>query len=74
MRKAKEWGIECVNVRWLSELVLGNLRAFKLPIDEKRYKVFGKPSDDFAIDPSLAAEIMGKKLLIIASDNNINTL
>ncbi|KAF6031194.1 PAXIP1 [Bugula neritina] len=54
--KAQEWGIECVNVQWLSELVLGNLRALKLPIDRK-YKVFNKP-DDFAIDQSMAASVM----------------
>lgn len=56
MTKAQEWGIECVNVQWLSELVLGNLRALKLPIDRK-YKVFNKP-DDFTIDQSMAASVM----------------
>lgn len=58
VRKAKEWGVECVNVQWLSELVLGNLRALKLPIHQK-YKTFGKP-DDFLIDRNMAAVVMCK--------------
>lgn len=59
VRKAREWGIECVNVRWLSELVLGNLRALKLPLNS-RYKTFQRSVDDFNIDPMLAPEVMCK--------------
>ena len=54
--KAKEWGVACVNAQWLSELVLGNLRALKLPIDQK-YKVFGR-HDDFLIDRNMASVVM----------------
>lgn len=56
VEKAQEWNIPCVNVQWLSELVLGNLRALKLPIDDK-YKVFSKP-DDFLIEQSMASVVM----------------
>lgn len=59
MKKAKEWGVVCVNVRWLSELVLGNLRALKLPIDDK-YMQFDQTSDDFKIEPSMAPLMMSK--------------
>lgn len=58
MKKAQEWEVPCVNVQWLSELVLGNLRALKLPIDDK-YRIFGK-ADDFVIDPSMASVVMCK--------------
>ncbi|KAH3887645.1 PAX-interacting protein 1-like [Dreissena polymorpha] len=47
-KKAKEWQIPVVNVRWLSDLILGQMDALKLPIAEK-YKTVTK-GDEFQMD------------------------
>ncbi|XP_052802586.1 PAX-interacting protein 1-like [Mya arenaria] len=55
-KKAKEWGVAVVNVRWLSDLILGHMDALKLPISDK-YKTVSK-GDEFQIDVSKISHLM----------------
>ncbi|XP_064634696.1 PAX-interacting protein 1-like [Lineus longissimus] len=54
--KAKEWRIPVVNVAWLSDLVLGNLDALRIPV-HKNYHQFGL-EDDFKIDNAKVTKLL----------------
>jgi PAX-interacting protein 1 len=56
--KAKEWRIPVVNVAWLSDLVLGNLDALRIPVNN-RYHQFGL-DDDFKVDNAKTTKLLGK--------------
>ena len=55
--KAKEWRIAVVNVQWLSDLVLGNMDALKLPVDV-RYLQVGQ-GREFHMDLTRVKHLMG---------------
>ena len=59
-KKAKEWQIPVVNVRWLSDLILGQMDALKLPIAEK-YKTVTK-GDEFQMDLIKVQHLLGEDL------------
>ncbi|KAL5006232.1 hypothetical protein ScPMuIL_015038 [Solemya velum] len=54
--KAREWRIPVVNVHWLSDMVLGNLDALKLPVNSKYLQV--GQVDDFHIDTSRISHLL----------------
>ena len=45
--KAKEWRVPVVNVQWLSDLVLGQMDALRLPV-QMRYLQVGHARDFYA--------------------------
>ncbi|CAL1541165.1 unnamed protein product [Lymnaea stagnalis] len=55
--KAKEWRIAVVNVQWLSDLVLGNMDALRLPV-HVRYLQVGQ-GREFHMDLSRVSHLMG---------------
>ncbi|XP_059170628.1 PAX-interacting protein 1-like [Physella acuta] len=55
--KAKEWRIAVVNVQWLSDLVLGNMDALRLPV-HVRYLQVGQ-GREFHMDLSRVTHLMG---------------
>lgn len=56
--KAREWRIPCVNVQWLSDILLGNLEALR-QAQCSRYSVFNLP-DPFAPAPPLVFSLLGE--------------
>lgn len=54
--KAREWRIPCVNVQWLSDILLGNLEALR-QAQCSRYSVFNLP-DPFAPAPPLVFSLL----------------
>lgn len=55
--KAKEWRIAVVNVQWLSDLVLGNMDALRLPV-HVRYLQVGQ-GREFHMDLTRVSHLMG---------------
>lgn len=55
--KAKEWRIAVVNVQWLSDLVLGNMDALRLPV-HVRYLQVGQ-GREFHMDLTRVTHLMG---------------
>lgn len=55
--KAKEWRIAVVNVQWLSDLVLGNMDALRLPV-HVRYLQVGQ-GREFHMDLARVTHLMG---------------
>ena len=60
--KAKEWRIAVVNVQWLSDLVLGNMDALRLPV-HVRYLQVGQ-GREFHMDLARVTHLMGEFSLI----------
>lgn len=56
--KAKEWHIPVVNAQWLSDLVLGNLDALKLPVNSRYLQTV--QGELFQLDTSRSAHLLGK--------------
>lgn len=56
--KAKEWRIAVVNVQWLSDLVLGNMDALRLPV-HVRYLQVGQ-GREFHMDLARVTHLMGE--------------
>ncbi|XP_046580805.1 PAX-interacting protein 1-like [Haliotis rubra] len=55
--KAKDWRIPVVNVHWLTDLVIGNLDALRLPVHVK-YLQLGQPNE-FSMDIVKVQGFMG---------------
>ena len=55
--RAKEWRIPVVNVNWLSDLLLGQLDALKIPTNQKYLRL--NQENDFHIDLRKVLRLMG---------------
>ena len=55
-----EWRVHCVNVQWLSDLMLGDLTALKLPLNAK-YSQFNT-EEPFKIDTWKVCHLLGRQL------------
>ena len=60
-RKALEWRIPVLNVQWLTDLMLGNLEALKLP-PQSKYQQFGS-EDDLKVELWRVGLLLGMLLM-----------
>lgn len=56
--KALEWRLPVVNLHFLNDLLLGDLRALKLPLQAK-YQQFSANADGFVVEPWKVAHLLG---------------
>lgn len=55
--KARDWQTPVVNVNWLTDILLGNLDALRLPVHQK-YQQFGQ-GNEFNMNLNVVAHLMG---------------
>jgi len=60
--KAHYWNIPVVSIKWLSDIILGDLSALKLPINSCYTNVTG--DENFDVDLNKVSHLLGMFLII----------